>query len=241
MSNPIYNIDFGLVSERLSPPYKRSVRLLRWLYVLLYPVQWLRNLILGYYADGVTDNSVPFYSVLDSYQYGDMVIGSDDKIYQNVYSGVTPIGTLFDDTIYWLPVLDTYMGIRERLVYNSQTIVLEALLNKKFRVPPSMDPILIDNTDDDLEQIYFYKQSEGYLGVYFMNMSEPSSIPVYLYYELEYIPEFDYIVKVPVSLPSYYPPTPTLAVLPDQLKLVETETRKYNLIDKRFKVEYYPL
>ena len=255
MSNPIYNIDFGLASERLSPPYKRSPRLLRWLFVLLSPIQWLRNLVLGYYADGVIGNSIPFFQTTDTYEYGDMVIGPDDKIYLNIFTGTTTVGIIYNNTDYWIPVLDTYIGVRERLVYTSQTIVLEGILNKKFRVPPPSyatpepddyitppDPfprIYIHNTDNDKDQVYFYKIDEGYLGVYFQNITEPSSQPVYLYYEIEYVPPYDYIVMVPSILANYYPPPPNVSVSVDLLKLVEAETSKYNLIDKTFNVEYY--
>jgi hypothetical protein len=255
MSNPIYNIDFGLASERLSPPYKRSPRLLRWLVVLLFPIQWLRNLVLGYYADGVIGNSIPFFRTTDTYEYGNMVIGPDDKVYLNIYTGTTPVGIIYDNTDYWITVLNTYIGIRERLVYTSQTIVLTGILNKKFRVPPSSyatpEPIgyptppspfpliYIHNTDNDIEQIYFYKINEGYLGVFFQNITEPMAEPVYLYYETEYVLDFDYIVMVPSILANYYPPPPIDRTTANLLKLVEAETTKYNLIDKNFKVEYY--
>jgi hypothetical protein len=120
----IYDIDFQTQSENLLPPDKRMPKLKAFVYALCHPVQILRDLFHDDYADGFTGSA---WDSLSSYNPGDKVRYIDKAVYEcQVFSGqgVEPTNTNF-----WLKVQDNYIGLRERMKYNSRKILLEFILN----------------------------------------------------------------------------------------------------------------
>lgn len=108
----------------------------------------------------------------------------------------------------------------ERAKYNSQTIVLEYILNKKFDA--TLKRIYIVNFLTVLIYQYFYKKSENKPN-YFYKKSEGK--PFYLYKGSEYAIDFDFIVHCPVGLAG-------------QDKQVRAEIEKYKVVGVNYTVIY---
>lgn len=122
----IYIISFNLFWEQLTPPILRQVLQLAWGKVLLKPLQYLHDLIFTDYASGGTAVE---WDVLDPYVVGDRVYYIDRAVYECI---ANTTGDLPTDIDFWIKVLDNYIGIRERIMYNSQKIVFEYGINRWF-------------------------------------------------------------------------------------------------------------
>lgn len=85
----------------------------------------------------------------------------------------------------------------EQARYNSQTIILQSLLNKAFHTGNKTD-IYIKNADEFVSATYLFNEVEGYAPVYLFN--EGSGDPVYIYNEEEFTQIYDFIVYVPLAL-----------------------------------------
>lgn len=85
----------------------------------------------------------------------------------------------------------------EHARYNSQTIILQSLLNKAFLTGNKTD-IYIKNSDEFITPTYLNNQEEGYAPVYLFNEGQGSAL--YLYNEEEYAQLYDFIVYVPHAL-----------------------------------------
>lgn len=108
----------------------------------------------------------------------------------------------------------------ERAKYNSQTIVLEYILNKKF--DPAMKRIYIVNFLTNLIYVYIFKKSEN-KPTYIYKKSEAK--PLYLFKSSEYAVDFDFIVHCPVGLAG-------------QDKQVRAEIDKYKVAGVNYTVIY---
>lgn len=129
----IYDINFSLAWNNLLPTTKRKSKMLAWGKSLLKPLQWLRDLIFGGYADNVYDltNLYPYYNNGSLYTSGQRILSTDKKVYENILActGVVPSPVNSNN---WLLVLDNFIGVRVRAKFNSQIIVLENALNQWF-------------------------------------------------------------------------------------------------------------
>ena len=86
---------------------------------------------------------------------------------------------------------------RIELSYNSQTIVLESALNDQF--DPDLRRITIDNSDTELQPLYFNLRSEQQPEKYLRLVAEgPPWTYAYLY--AEFATQIDFTVRVPVAL-----------------------------------------
>lgn len=118
--------------------------MIAWLTVLVKPAQLEQDLIANDYDNGST---APFYSGI-IYVPGDRVIGTDNALYECIANvgGIPP-----PNAQYWLKLLDTYIGVQERIKYNGQKLVLEFALNRFFRTvfrqPVLISDIYIENND----------------------------------------------------------------------------------------------
>ena len=147
----IYDIDFNLQAENILPPDKRKTKLLAYLKAIVLPVQILRDRFYNWYANGLTPGvDADFWGPGMGVGPGEYVIGPDNAVYECI----NPLGVsgLFVppglDTENYVKLQDVYIGLRERLKYNSRKIVLEYILNKWFRVDPlPSDQIYIENHD----------------------------------------------------------------------------------------------
>jgi hypothetical protein len=124
------------------------------------------------FANGSVD---PFYSLLTTYHTGDRMIYTDGCVYeaQRLSFGSPP--TISNQPDYWIKVNNDFRGVRERIKYNSQKIVLEFVLNKFFRLtfrqPDSVtDPqtlrsyIYIDNNNLN-NQVFVTANDEAFASV----------------------------------------------------------------------------
>lgn len=129
----IYDYNNELVGEQLTPPVLRKTKFLAWLNVITSHVQKLWNTIFIDYKDG---SDYPDYDAFTLYALGDRVIYTDKMIYEAIDAS---LGALPSDTTKWVLINDNFIGIKERIKYNSQIILLEYALNKWYRIP-STDP-----------------------------------------------------------------------------------------------------
>jgi len=136
----IYQIDTSYVSEQLTPPKLRNVKLLAWLKVLLKPIS---NLFDVNFLDYKIGNVYTDYSGATTYSFGDKVMYIDKSIYELIVAtstGVDPV-----NTTNWIKINDVFIGCDERIKYNAQKLLFEYALNKFFLVPVVGDQIYIDN------------------------------------------------------------------------------------------------
>jgi hypothetical protein len=114
-------------------------------------------------------------------------------------------------------------GLNERLKYNSQTILLEFILNKEFAVV-SAPFIYIENFVGGLDTIYLTDVSTGDVPAYVGD--SPNQVDtLFIANEDEYLPAYDFTVWVPLALYN------TLgATNPERSARVQTEVNKYKLI-----------
>lgn len=127
-------------------------------------------------------------------------------------------------------IFDVYRpDVIERMRYNGQTIILEAILNKVFEIPPPPYPqIIIDNIDNNIENVYIYNiAEEKALFIY----NEAENQPIYLYNEAEYEVEFDFIVYVPNIAPEFF--------FNNIEKQVRAEVEKYKIAGVNYDVQPY--
>lgn len=126
------------------PPDKRNNKMVRWIQVILSPLQWVRNLWFGEYRTGSTASAWNNLVIIPYSKY-DRVIYKK-AVYESLVSGNTSIPT---DTTKWMLVQSNFIGLSERLLYTGQKLTLEYALNKwfgtTFRQPPSTSDIYITN------------------------------------------------------------------------------------------------
>lgn len=123
----VYNVNFSQVWKLLTPPILRQKKSQAWGDVLLKPLQYFRNNVLGDYSTGST------YSMFDNssaYTKGDRVVYVDRGVYENL-TGST--GALPIDIYSWYKINDNYLGIDERVQYKSQVMTFEYALNRHFQ------------------------------------------------------------------------------------------------------------
>lgn len=144
-----YNINFSQVWQNIMPPNKRLTKYLAWGNVLMYPMQWLHSRFFVEYKEGTIYldwNSGTAYTVNSFVKYTDKGIYCCIK---NTTAGITPL-----NTEYWYKTQDNFIGLTERMKYNSQKMIFEYALNRWFGLtylqPPSVSPIYISNNTLDL-------------------------------------------------------------------------------------------
>lgn len=136
----IYQIDTTYVSEQLTPPKLRGVKLLAWLQMLLKPLSILFDINFLGYKLGSSDSD---YSGATTYTFGNRVRYTDKSIYELIVSTSTGIDPT--NTTNWIKINDVFIGCDERVKYNAQKLLFEYALNKFFLVPIVGSQIYIDN------------------------------------------------------------------------------------------------
>lgn len=137
----IYSDDEGQVSKDLLPPFRRLPKWLSWFLSILTPQQWLNDLAFtGYYGG----SAAVAWVTATTYNYGDRVKYNDYSVYESVntsafVSSIAPPADLYDavtgtGTGNWVRVLDTFVGVGERVRYTGQKTMLEYILNYYFQV-----------------------------------------------------------------------------------------------------------
>lgn len=138
----IYDIDFAKFTANMLPPDKRFSKMIAWVKIITYPLQYLVNLWFDSYRVG---SVAPYYSALATYNKYDQVI-YNKIVYESLIDSNTTIPTTVAN---WKVVQQNFIGLFERIKYNGQKLVLEYALNKwfgtTFRQPPSVSDIYISN------------------------------------------------------------------------------------------------
>lgn len=160
-----YDFNTNTIGPQLIPPQLRLTVHLAWLRVLLLPgIQYLRDLIFDVYFGG---QRYPIYSAFNPYNRGDRVTGYDKALYQCLVNGtVSGLSGPYNDPA-WMKIQDNFIGVDERVKYNSQFMVLELALNTFF---------LVLTTDPD--QIYLQTNSRD-SSVFVMGQTGETSSAMY--------------------------------------------------------------
>jgi hypothetical protein len=120
-----------------------------WERALVTPIQWIHDLFFGSYIYG---SFAPQYNNSLTYTVGFRVQYKHSVYEMWAESGVS--GTLPTDSNYWILIQADFRGSNDRVKYNSQKLIFEALLNQwfdtTFRQPNFLSPhnseIWIENT-----------------------------------------------------------------------------------------------
>jgi hypothetical protein len=128
----IYSDSESQVSSDLTIPERRKPIWLNWFTALLTPQQWLNDLVFTKYHGGST---APTWVSGNTYAYGDNALYLDNAVYECTnLSGVTSSTPPNQDTANWHKILDSFIGIAERIKYTGQKFYLEYLLNRYFQI-----------------------------------------------------------------------------------------------------------
>jgi hypothetical protein len=96
---------------------------------------------------------------------------------------------------------DTFVTFRNKVIeesrFNSQTLVLQELLNTVFNTG-SLTAIYIKNADEFTESTFIHNEAEGYPATYLFN--EGSGPAIFLFNEDEFNQPYDFIVYVPTAI-----------------------------------------
>lgn len=194
----IYAVDFAKALTRLLPPDKRFPIITSYLKSLAAPLQWLRDLWLGEYRTGSTAQEWLNTSTYSKYERVIYTI----YVYESLVDNNTSVPT---DRSAWQIVQETFIGLSERLAYNTDVLVLTYALNKRFkttfRQPPNqsdiyidvhqkqLDVFLIGATESESSKVYSNKSSEYIIDSYDFNTFYNATIwvPVAAYNSLDTI------------------------------------------------------
>lgn len=130
MNSNIYDINYKLLWETLLPPILRKNRLKQWGDVLTKPIQSLHNFIFYEYANGA---NYPYWDPTFNYVAGDQVVYTFRRVYTCIAANINQQPDLSVSSTYWVMTNPNYVGIREKIKYNSQKILFEYALNKWFQ------------------------------------------------------------------------------------------------------------
>jgi len=243
MSAPqIYTQDYSKVVYDLLPPPRRQSVMLAWLDVLMTPIQWLRDLIFGDYYDGSTASDW----AAGAYTTEDRVIYLDGKVYEALNT-FTSVDAPNIDTTNWIPVLDTFVGLGERVKYTGQLIYLEYILNKHFRVSPYALPF---TGADQVTQIYIVKQTT-YNNISWMAQSSSNEPNMYMANNSQFSDSWmpttpatiqicSFIVSVPNDVKVAIEANLALLQTSDTFEtVIRTVVDKYVRAGKEYQVNYY--
>lgn len=128
----LFDVNFSQFSTDILPPDKRLPGNTSLLQSMLGALQWCRDLVLGSYKTGAI---APKYSP-GIYNQFDQVI-YNKAVYESLIANNTDIPT----TSNWRVIQSNFIGVDERIKFNSAVCVLEYALNKRFggnfRMPPA--------------------------------------------------------------------------------------------------------
>ena len=119
----IYDLNYYQKAYEAMPVNKRLPIYKGWLYSLIYPMVWLRNVVFDLYKSGLT------YS-----EYTAGTYSKGDRVYyaKSIYESLIDSNTDAPTTDNWLKIVDNFIGVDERILFRSEKIVFEYALNKWF-------------------------------------------------------------------------------------------------------------
>ena len=168
---PIYNQNEKQIAVNLLPIQRRKPKMVGWLTSVMNPLQWLHDLSVGDYYAG---SNAPTWVSGTSYIYGNRVVYFDGSVYelQNM-AGLTSTTPPPQDSVNWFRILDTWIGVAERVKYTGQKVMIEYLINKYFSViSPSIAPTIPFTGASHTIQIYIVNNTSN-KGFYMGNGASP--------------------------------------------------------------------
>jgi hypothetical protein len=186
----IYDYDNEIVAEQLTPPTLRESKFLAWLYVITKPIQNFWSLIFEDYKIGSNYTDFGFFT---QYYVGDRVLFADKAIYECIKNS---LNNSCLDNVFWKKVNDNFIGVDERVKYNSQLIVLEYALNKWFLNLSATDQIFL-NTNTLTTNLFLMAQT----GTYSSTMANSSPFSAYFMpNNATYPAQYNFTINVPLDL-----------------------------------------
>lgn len=138
-----YAFNFILAATKLLPYKLRQTKMVAWLTTLFAPAQKQHDFFANNYDQGTAG---PFYSNVAAYVYGDVIVGSDNSVYECI---LATTGNAPPNATYWYKQVDNFIGVQERIKYSAQKLVFEYAINRWFRTtfrqPALVSDIYIEN------------------------------------------------------------------------------------------------
>jgi hypothetical protein len=191
----IYDVNFYQTGLELSPTFRRSDEFKGILASLNEPLNDL-NLIFKWYREGST---APVFNVLTVYGYGDVISYGKTIYLKNEVTDGYVAGILPTDTTYFTKILDYFIGVDERIMYNSQKLVFEYALNRffgtTFRQPPLVSDIYITR---DFSDLFNFWVSENDIDTSLVGDTDTDT--VYVDEDETTRDIFDFKIKIPVAV-----------------------------------------
>ena len=188
----LYDVDFQKTGNNLLPVDKRTPVHRAWVAALTRPLQRAAALF-GLYrtgAPGIAYAAGTTYSIGDVVSYGGVVYES----LQATNAGNTPAST----SLWWGVAVADVSGMDERITYNSQKIVLEWALNKKFgtifRQPPLVSDIYV-SAYAAINASFLIGQIEQQCGVVYLSYSQGN-----IFNALYLAPQYAFAIYVPLAV-----------------------------------------
>jgi len=127
----LFDFDIDIIIPNLVAPIKRLPKYLAWVKSLATPLQQAWQFL---FVDYKTGSSYPDFNIGTTYYLSDMVIWTDKCVYMASYiDGASFVGILPSNTTYWTKINSNFIGVDERVKYNSQKLLFEYALNRFFR------------------------------------------------------------------------------------------------------------
>lgn len=179
----IYTDNEAQLAQDLMPPFRRLPKFLAWFTALLTPQQWLNDLVFtGYYGG----SAAVAWVTSTTYNYGDRVKYVDYSVYESVtetafVSTIAPPSDIYNSetgTGNWIKVLDTFVGVGERVLYTGQKSMLEYILNYYFQVGTISIPWVSSTSPSHVNQIYIGSGTRN--TAFWLSNGGPGSLTSYM-------------------------------------------------------------
>lgn len=172
-----YNFNFNTFAENIVPTKHRLPKMLAWFYVIVKPLQWLRDWFFDYTVDGlIYDN----FDIATNYTVGTVVKnfylnagtfeGNGDLAIYICVQNTT--GETCDNTDFWYKICDDAIGLSKYNLIDSKVILLEWALNNVFNT--TQIPLTFRQPSTGLRSD-IYIENNTYQNQFFVGVTEPES------------------------------------------------------------------
>jgi hypothetical protein len=111
-----------------------------------------------------------------------------------------------DNPTCWVKIQDNYIGVRERIKYNSQKVIFEFLLNKHFEIPSASPQIYITNIDSGAAQFMMGRASATS-----STLARDSEYQQYFLGRVYTTQKYNFAIYVPIAVFTALNPVPIYA------------------------------
>jgi hypothetical protein len=191
----IYDVNFFQTAQELSPSFRRTKEEFEGLNAAFAEPMNDLNLIFKWYREGST---APDYSNVTVYNFGDVVkyakvIYLRNEITDGYSAGIEPTNFTF-----FTKIIDLFIGVDERVKYQSQKIVFEYALNRffetTFRQPPLVSDIYITRDFSDLTDFWIAETD-----IATATVGETDTDTTYVDEDETTRSAYDYVIKFPLA------------------------------------------